>query len=72
MTHVRTQGCQSGVHQVASLGLAGSDYPTVTGIRPATVVPPPGAERTSNEPPSTDRRSAIFWMPEPMAVVEES
>jgi hydroxyacylglutathione hydrolase len=53
-------------------GLAGTDYSAAMGIRPATVVPAPGAERTFSEPPSADRRSAMFWMPEPMAVVEES
>ncbi len=38
---------------------------TLTGIRPVTVVPRLGAERTSNVPPCAARRSAIPCRPVP-------
>jgi glyoxylase-like metal-dependent hydrolase (beta-lactamase superfamily II) len=50
-------------------GLAGTGYSAAMGIRPVTVVPLPGAERTLSEPPSADRRSVMFWVPDPVAVV---
>jgi hypothetical protein len=59
---------KGGIHHVASDGPAGAGCPAAMGIRPVTVVPLPGAERTFSEPPSADRRSVMFWMPEPMAV----
>src|SRR5437870_864179 len=39
-----------------------------TGRRPVTVVPQPGSDSISTAPPNADRRSAMFWSPEPCGV----
>src|SRR4051794_29929667 len=49
-------------------GVAGTGSKSVLGTRPATVVPSPGADRSSSSPPTASSRSLIPWSPVPYPV----